>query len=252
MQIYPIYPSFSSGQFFELAVQPRRRFSIAIYQQQNNESLTSVSGVIVSATNNVKAELVDGKYVFLSVDAETRVRFDKDWEWPTITIKPNTPELRSGAYVAVAYEVGPRGEPLTDLGRRCSAHQAVFGWPPDSDSMALIVARPRTPEASLAYVIPTATYHAYNSTGGGCFTAIRFIARTPRRRSAFAVPAEGLAHNSANRVIPTIRSLRDSSSLIGTRSSFAGCAPRIWPATFTPISICIGARFWIRRSTAAS
>jgi hypothetical protein len=140
MKIYPIYPSFSSGQFFELAVQPRRRFSVAIYQQRNNESLTSVSGVIVSATNNVKAELVDGKYVFQSVEAETQARFDEDWEWPTITIKPNIPEMRSGAYVAVAYEVDPRGEPLTNLGRRCSTHQAVFGWPPDSDSMALIVA----------------------------------------------------------------------------------------------------------------
>jgi hypothetical protein len=192
MQIYPIYPSFSSGQFFELAVQPRRRFSIAIYQQQSNESLTSVSGVIVSATNNVKAELVDGKYVFQSVDAETRVRFDKDWEWPTITIKPNTPELRSGAYVAVAYEVGPRGEPLTDLGRRCSAHQAVFGWPPDSDSMALIVARPRTPEASLAYVIPTATYHAYNSTGGGCFYGDPIHRTHPATKVSLRRPGGGL------------------------------------------------------------
>src|SRR5260370_23546755 len=155
MQIYPIHPSFTAGECVELAVQPRRRFSIAIYQQQNDEGLTSLSGVIVAATKNVTATLINGKYVFESSGDNAPVSFDKDWEWPTITMKPHTPMLESGAYVAVAYEVSASGEPLTDLGRRCSTHQPVFGWPPDSDNMALVIARPSTRSASIAYVIPT-------------------------------------------------------------------------------------------------
>jgi hypothetical protein len=169
VQIYPIQPSFTAGDCFELAVQPRSRFSIAIYQQQNDEALTSLCGIVVASLNNVTATLVNGKYVFQSAGDSAPVAFDQDWNWPTITIKPHTDSLESGAYVAVAYEVGQNGEPLSDLGRRCLAHEPVFGWPPDSDSLALIIARPSKPSASIAYIVPTATYHAYNSTGGGCY-----------------------------------------------------------------------------------
>lgn len=181
MQVYPVQPSFTQGEFFELAVQPNRRFSIAIYQQRNDEALTSLSGVIVAGTNDVTSMLVGGKYVFQSAGDSGPVRFDQDWKWPTITIRPHTSALESGAYVAVAYEVDASGKPLSDLGRRCAAHRPVYGSPPDSDSMALVIACPRAPTARLAYIIPTATYQAYNSTGGGCFY------RDPIHRSEAAV-----------------------------------------------------------------
>lgn len=192
MQIYPIYPSFAAGECFELAVQPLRRFSIAIYHQQNEEALASMSGVIVATTKNVTATLVNGKYVFQSAENHAPQRFDKDWEWPTITMRPHAPVLESGAYVAVAYEVGPSGEPLTDLGRRCATHRPVFGWPPDSDNMALVIARPQSPTAPLAYVIPTATYHAYNSTGGGCFYGDPIHRTSPALKVTLRRPGGGL------------------------------------------------------------
>jgi hypothetical protein len=192
MKIYPIDPSFSASGSLELAVQPRRRFSLAIYQQQADEALTSFSGIVVGDMQDVKATLINGKYVFESSGDTAPVPFDHDWQWPTITIKPHTPVLESGAYVAVAYEVGPAGEPLTDLGVRCAGHKPVFGWPPDSDSMALLIARPDRPSASLAYVIPTATYQAYNSTGGGSFYSDPIHRTRPATKVSLRRPGGGL------------------------------------------------------------
>jgi hypothetical protein len=169
MKIYPVEPSFSAGGSVELAVQPCRRFSIAIYQQQTDEALTSFSGVAVGDMKDVKATLVNGKYVFESAGDPAPVSFDKDWQWPTITIKPNSPVLESGAYIAVAYEVDPAGEPRSEFGVRCALNKPVFGWPPDSDNMALLIVRPDRPSALLTYVIPTATYQAYNCMGGGSY-----------------------------------------------------------------------------------
>jgi hypothetical protein len=192
MQIYPVRPSFRSGECFELGVEPRRRFSLAIYQQQHDEALTSLSGVVVAAVDRVAATLIDGKYVFESADAAAPVRFDRDWAWPTITLKPNAPMLESGAYVVVAYEVGPGGEPSTNLGRRCSAQQPLYGSPPDSDQMALIVARPRSPSAPLAYVLPIATYHAYSTTGGGGFYVDPVHRTRPHTKVTLRRPGGGL------------------------------------------------------------
>jgi hypothetical protein len=192
MQIYPIQPSFTAGECFALAAQPGCRFSIAIYQQRNDEALTSVSGIVVSQANGVTATLIEGKYVFQSSGTNSPVPFDQDWGWPTISMKPHAPALESGAYVVVAYEVSANGEPLSDLGRRCSTQQPVFGWPPDSDNMALVIARPRTPAASIAYIIPTATYHAYNATGGGCYYRDPIHRTQPALKVSLRRPGGGL------------------------------------------------------------
>jgi hypothetical protein len=192
MQLYPLQTSFTAGEQLDLAVQPRSRFSIAIYQQQDEESLISVGGVIATGTRDVTATLIDGKYVFESSRQRKPVRFDSDWNWPTITVKPEIAELESGAYAAIAYEVGPNGEPLTDLGRRCAARLPVFAGPPESDSMALIVVRPRSPAASIAYVVPIATYHAYNSIGGGCFYGDPVYRTHPALKVSLLRPGGGL------------------------------------------------------------
>jgi hypothetical protein len=192
MQLYPVQTSFTAGDYFELAVQPRSRFSIAIYQQQDAESMISVGGVVAAGTRDVTASLVNGRYVFESSRERKPVRFDSDWDWPTITVKPEFEGLESGAYAAIAYEVGPNGEPLTDLGRRCVAREPIFATPPDSDSMALIIARPRTPAASIAYIVPIATYHAYNSTGGGCFYGDPIHRTHPASKVTLRRPGGGL------------------------------------------------------------
>jgi hypothetical protein len=172
MQIYPIHTSFTAGESFELAVQPKRRFGVAIYQQGGDELLLFCSGVVVEGQKNVKASLVDGHTIFESAGSNDAAPFDHDWNWPTIRIRPDLPAheaLSSGAYVAVAYEVTAAGKPRDEAGRRCLGRKPVSGAPPASDSMALVVARPRIPTAPIAYIVPVATYHAYNSIGGGCY-----------------------------------------------------------------------------------
>ncbi|WP_250466492.1 N,N-dimethylformamidase beta subunit family domain-containing protein [Caballeronia sp. GAFFF2] len=192
MQIYPIKPGFTAGEPFEIAVQPGSRFSIAIYRQGHDENLTSVGGVAVQAGGAVTAELKHGKYVFQSPGRMTPVRFDEDWGWPTITIKPNTASLETGAYVVIAYEVGGKGEPLTELGRRAATHKPIFAGPPDSDSMALVIARPRKPSADIAYIVPINTYHAYNSIGGGCYYGDPIHRTKPATRVSLRRPGGGL------------------------------------------------------------
>jgi hypothetical protein len=192
MQLYPLQTSFTAADNLDLAVQPRSRFSIALYQQRGEESLISVCGVTAVTTRDVTAKLINGNYVFESSRERKPVRFDSDWQWPTITVKPQAHALESGAYAAIAYEVDKNGEPLTDLGRRCAARLPVFAGPPDSDSMALVVIRPRSPAASIAYVVPIATYHAYNSMGGGCFYGDPVYRTRPASKVSLLRPGGGL------------------------------------------------------------
>ncbi|MEC5406229.1 N,N-dimethylformamidase beta subunit family domain-containing protein [Paraburkholderia sp. MPAMCS5] len=202
MQIYPIHPSFTAGSSFELAVQPKKRFSIAIYQQLDDESITSLCGVVVTDRNDVTSTLIDGKYVFQSAGTNRSMRFDEDWKWPTITIRLNTSAAQSGAYVAVAYEVDAAGKPTQELGRQCAAHQPLLAAPPACDSMALVIARPRTPTAALAYIIPTATYHAYNSTGGGSFYDDRIHRYRASKTVSLRRPGGGLGARLGEPVDP--------------------------------------------------
>jgi hypothetical protein len=192
MQIYPKRPGFTAGESFELAVQPGSRFSVAIYHQGNDESLTSTGGIVVQSGGAVPAELKNGKYVFLSPGRAGRPRHDEDWNWPTITVRPNADDIETGAYVAIAYEVDPNGEPLNDLGRRVAAHKPIFAGPPDSDSMALVIARPRKPSAEIAYIVPINTYHAYNSMGGGCYYGDPIHRTQPQTTVSVLRPGGGL------------------------------------------------------------
>ncbi|BAN25921.1 N,N-dimethylformamidase beta subunit family domain-containing protein [Caballeronia insecticola] len=192
MQIYPIRPGFTAGESFELAVQPGSRFSIAIYHQGNDETLTSAGGIVVQPGGAVQAELVNGRTVFQSPGRVGPVSHDGDWGWPTITIKPNVDVLETGAYVAIAYEVGANGAPLTELGRRAAAHKAIFAGPPDSDSMALVIARPKKPSADIAYIVPINTYHAYNSMGGGCYYGDPIHRTHPQTTVSLLRPGGGL------------------------------------------------------------
>jgi hypothetical protein len=170
MQIYSFDNSFTVGQSFTIGVQPDSRFSLAIYHQADALALTSFSGISIEATTGATSTHIGKKWVLQSTGSSAPKRFDEDWNWPTVTLKPKrTTTPATGAYVVIAYEVDAIGNPMTDLGQRIVAGHPVYGFPPDSNNMALVIGRPATPAAAIAYVIPIATYHAYNSTGGGCF-----------------------------------------------------------------------------------
>lgn len=193
MQIYPVEPSFTAGHAFTLGVQPRARFSVALYRQQGGEALAYAGPVSLVTATHVTSRTLDGHLIFESAGSATPMWFDEDWAWPTITVTPTSSAgVTTGAYAVVAYEVDASGAPTTELGRRCAAHQAVHGYPPDSDSMCLIIARPSVPSAPLAYIIPLATYHAYNSLGGGCFYEDRLHGTPAATKVTLRRPGGGL------------------------------------------------------------
>lgn len=176
MQIYPLEPSFQAGQTFTLGVTPGKRFSLAIYHQGATGPLTSYTGISVIGMSNVTRTHIGRKCVLTSGSSSSPTPYNQDWNWPTVTLRPNmtTGLPASNAYAVVAYEVDANGGPIDSLGQRCAQGQPINGYPPDSDNMALVVCRPSSGAATtakIAYIIPTATYHAYNSMGGGSFYA---------------------------------------------------------------------------------
>lgn len=192
MQVYALDHSFAAGEPFTIGVQPNTRFALAIYVQGGGESLAKFSTVSPVAASDVTSTLLDGAFVFESGGDSAPVAYDQDWSWPTITLRPDTRAIASGAYMVAAYEVDAAGAPVTDLGRRCAAGAALNGYPPDSDAMALVICRPSQPTAAIAYVIPTATYHAYNSTGGGCFYDDHVHGTTAQWQVSLRRPGGGL------------------------------------------------------------
>ncbi|MCC8395987.1 hypothetical protein LJ656_25710 [Paraburkholderia sp. MMS20-SJTR3] len=169
MRLYPLAPAYDAGGVFELAVEPGRRFSIAIYRQGIEEPLVYDCGIRVEEHGAIACDQANGKWILTS--PRGRVAPDRDgvWGWPSFRFRFDRDDASTGVYAAVAYEVRANGEPVDPLGRRCAKREPIYGLPPDSKSMAMLVARPTRPSAPIAYIVPVATYHAYNSIGPGGF-----------------------------------------------------------------------------------
>ena len=169
MRLYPLAPAYDAGGVFELAVEPGHRFSIAIYRQGVGEALVFHCGIVVEDRGTLQGDRVNGQWVLSSPPGRFAARCDSAWLWPSFRFRFDHADVSTGIYVAVAYEVRANGEPVHPLGRRCTAREPLHGLPPDSKSMAMLVARPVRPAAAIAYIVPVATYQAYNSIGGGGF-----------------------------------------------------------------------------------
>lgn len=91
-------------------------------------------------------------------------RFDSDWQWPAYEF-PIPPEWRSGVYIAVLRTERASGMPPLD----------------SREGRILLVVTPSTPSGRrVLYKVPTFTYHAYNTAGGGClYSASRVTTRRP-------------------------------------------------------------------------
>lgn len=172
MQIYASSPSFLASQSFTVACEPTKRFSLVLFRQDEGEGLTRVVPLSLAGTSGVQwlGTSPSGLSFFLAQGADTPKTYDIAWDWPTVTYRPPS-GAPSSAYVAAAFEVDASGNPVDDFGRRIVRRDLIRPYPPDTASMALLVGRPVTPSAGakIAYVVPIATYHAYNGTGGGCF-----------------------------------------------------------------------------------
>ncbi|HEX7079854.1 MAG TPA: N,N-dimethylformamidase beta subunit family domain-containing protein [Gammaproteobacteria bacterium] len=90
----------------------------------------------------------------------------EDWDWPAYPFEIPR-DWPSGVYVAHLQEHGTH-EPWTEAG--------PGAW---SDRGAALFVVRGAGESALLYKIPLATYHAYNSTGGGCFYEHQTRSETP-------------------------------------------------------------------------
>jgi len=192
MQVYPIDSSFIAGQSFAVGVQPHSRFSVALYVQRGGALLEKAAGVSPVAASAVVHARHGDRFVFESAGSDAPRTYDQDWAWPSITLSPDAPTPPSGAYAVIVYPVDGNGRPTTPLGERCAAGAPIAGVPPDSHDMALVICRPAEPAASIAYVLPLATYHAYNSTGGGCFYDDHAHGTVPHWKVSLLRPGGGL------------------------------------------------------------
>jgi hypothetical protein len=171
MRIYPDVPSGIAGQGFTLCVEPASRFKLAFFRQDWSTELVPVPFPRVTATRNVTALGQSNGVPYFRSDASSMPETpDKDWQWPSIAINTSHSAWGRDVYIAAIYGVDSSGQPVDDIGRAFQAGQGIVPLPPYSDSMALFVLKPALPaEANIAYIIPVATYHAYNYTGNGCF-----------------------------------------------------------------------------------
>lgn len=90
--------------------------------------------------------------------------FDRDWEWPAYEFLV-PPDWKSGVYIAVLSTEPTTGTPPMD----------------SREARVLLVVTPAAPSGRrVLYKIPTFTYHAYNTAGGGSlYSASRVTMRRP-------------------------------------------------------------------------
>ncbi|WP_411574220.1 N,N-dimethylformamidase beta subunit family domain-containing protein [Streptomyces fradiae] len=91
-------------------------------------------------------------------------RFDADWRWPAYEFRV-PPQWRSGVYIAVLSTEAAHGIPPLDA----------------REARILLVVTPSAPSGhGILYKIPTFTYQAYNTAGGGSlYSAAQVTTRRP-------------------------------------------------------------------------
>jgi hypothetical protein len=189
MRAYSRSLSVESGGKLELCVEPNKTFAIRFYSCESAIA-RSRSAPRERTSARVQSRQVDSSQrVYHSPDGEHSPAPDRDWNWPSIEFELPDTEWPSGVYIAIVYEVDANGEPLDDVGRA-----ATTGAPIEylDSNAALFVVRPRVPAAAIAYIVPIATFHAYNSTGGGCFYEYRGPHAPPLRTITLRRPGAGI------------------------------------------------------------
>jgi hypothetical protein len=135
---------------------------LAFYRHTLLETAEPVSAPEFEQVSGVQ----ESSGVYQSSEGLPSGTWDQDWEWPWIAFRLDSAGWPSGVYFAAVYEVGDAGEPLDSLGHAAARHDAL-GYV--DTNAAMFVVTPREPTTPIAYIVPIATYHAYNLTGGGCF-----------------------------------------------------------------------------------
>lgn len=185
MRVYACSPSILAGEDVKLHVQPGCRFAVAFYRYWLSDHAEPVAAPAFSQAFGLEHK----GGVFQSSPRSWTERPDRDWEWPWISFRLDPARWPSGVYCAVVYEVDDLGAPRDELGQKTLRGEAL-GY--INSNAALFVVVPRQPTASIAYIVPIATFQAYNFTGGGCFYGYRNPDASPSRTVTLRRPGCGI------------------------------------------------------------
>ncbi len=185
MRAYAHSPSIQMGEDLKLCVEPGHRFRAAFYRYWLSDEAEPIAAPELSDVSGVEQT----GNIFQSPQRPWTGTPDHDWEWPWIAFSLDASAWPSGVYVVVIYEVDDLGVPSDEIGRKVVRGEALGFM--DSNA-ALFVVTPRKPTASIAYIVPIATFHAYNFTGGGCFYEYRQPPVPPSRTVTLRRPGCGI------------------------------------------------------------
>jgi hypothetical protein len=185
MRVYAHSPSVQPGEDLRLHVEPGHRFAVAFCRYRLSPEAEPMAAPEFSDACGVEQK----GDVFQSPQRPWVASPDRDWEWPWISFRLAPSHWPSGVYAAMVYEVDELGVPIDELGRSASRGGSLAYM--DSNA-ALFVVVPQQPTASIAYIVPIATFHAYNFTGGGCFYEYRNPHAPPSRTVTLRRPGCGI------------------------------------------------------------
>jgi hypothetical protein len=185
MKAYAYSPSIQAGDDLRLCVEPGQRFKVAFYRYGSSQEAGPVASPDLVQASGVE----QSDRVFRSAKLPWTERPDRDWQWPWISFRIHAPSWPSAVYAALVYEVDAYGNPSSESGKNAERGEALGFL--DSNA-ALFVVTPQRPSAPIAYIVPIATFQAYNFTGGGCFYEYRNPHASPWRAITLRRPGCGI------------------------------------------------------------
>jgi len=206
MRVYSQSPSVRAGQSLKLCVEPGHRFRVSFYRYWLSETAEPIA-----APEFLRAQGVERTGdVYQSLAGAWIEKPDRDWDWPWIDFFLDASDWPSGVYAVVVYEVGDSGNADDEIGER-TIRGAALGYL--DTNTAIFAVTPVEPTASIAYIVPIATFQAYNFTGGGCFYEYRDPYAAPSRTVTLRRPGCGIGGIS--------REARDPYDTASPRQAFA-------------------------------
>lgn len=209
-KLYMQHPSVQYRKPFHVCVEPDRAFQLAVYRQ-GERGLEKVGRPTLLASESDRIIEVEAPHsarrFFRTRPGGDVGNWLYDWQWPRGAFSHEIAGqfLYTAVYIVVAYEVNVEGFPVDALGRLIEDNNPTkplkiveFG-----NSMTLFVVKlqpnknPRV--RKVAYIVPIATYQAYNWYGRGSFYGNRPLKdRTEKKTVTYRRYGSAVGENGVN------------------------------------------------------